>query len=372
MKPLTWTPKTSLKFILASLCAVGAAASASAQVTLYQNNPSAPYSTSFNVSQHGTVFFGDHNQTTIYTENGTSQLAFGVFGLSANGSLLGGYQDGNGTYKAGFLDAVGTMTPIIFGPEGVALKAQEGEYSLFGSVGSSGTLYQGTTEIGSFSSIRGLNAQGQLLYGNMLRMSDGSLRDLTIPSSPDSLGGRAQNLNSLGQVLLTSTNRIPGDSGCLNAENLSFSFQTYDAATGDLFTLPALPYAFAESLEEGGMNKSVLASINDAGDVAAAIRSRDANNVDSSVIWHYSSKTGWSNLTDLYSADAFDYLTTINITNNGMIYGTFNGPYDPNSFSTAATGFTMTAPVPEPASMLLLGAGAGSLITARRRKAMRS
>lgn len=364
----SWTLKAALKLTTSALCATAIASSALGQVTLYSNNPSAPYYTNFNVGQDGTVYFGNQDQTTVNTPIGPSQIDFGVFGISSDGSLLGGYRTAEGLYQSGFIGSDGSLTPISFGPSDVALKAKEGDYSIFGSIGTSGTLYQGTTEIGSFSSIRGLNAQGQLLYGNTLRMGDGSVRDLTIPSSEQSLGGRAQNLNNLGKVLLTSTDRAPGGFGYPYAENFTFSFQTYDAATGDLFSLPAMPYVYSDSLVFDSMNKSVLASMNDAGDVVAAVRTTNVGEVDSSVIWHFSQNTGWTNLTDLYSADAFDYLTSINISNGGIIYGTFNGPYDPNAFSTSSTGFTMTAPVPEPASMILLAAGAGGLMAARRRK----
>lgn len=357
-----------LRGSLAALSACLLLGAASAQVTYYSNTGSTPYHTNFNLGPDGTVYFGSSNRTSVYTPGGQTLLDFGVFGVSSGGSVLGGYRTSEGLYQSGFLGPDGSLTPLSFGPSGVALKAKEGEYSLFGSVGSSGTLYQGTTEIGSFSSIRGLNAQGQLLYGNKLRMGDGSVKDLTIPSSEQSLGGGAQKLNNLGKVLLTSTDRAPGGVGYPYAENFTFSFQTYDAATGDLFSLPAMPYVYSDSLVYGSLSKSVLASMNDSGDVVAAVRTNDTGEVDSSVIWHYSQNTGWTNLSDLYSADAFDYLTSINISNEGTIYGTYNGPYRPNVYTTFATGFTMTAPVPEPGTMLLLAAGAGGLMAARRRK----
>lgn len=352
----------------ALLLGTSAALSASAQVTYYNNNASSPYYRNFSAGPDGSIYFGDFNQTKVFTGGGTSLIDFGVWSISSDGTRVGGYRKSDGTYAAGFLDAFGSLNSVDFGPNSAALLSKEGDYSIFGTTNSSGRLYSGTTDLGSFSDIKGLNASGQLVYGNNLRLGDGSVRDLSIASSSSTLGGGAQDLNNLGKVLLTTTDRAPGGIGYPYAENFTFNFQTFDAATGDLLNLPAMPFVYSDSLVFDSMRKSVVASINDAGDVVAAIRTNDTGEVDSSVIWHYSQNTGWSNLTSLYAIPTFDYLTGIDITNEGLIYGTYTGPYNPWNFTTVTKGFTMNAPVPEPGTMLLLAAGAGGLIAARKRK----
>lgn len=352
----------------ALLLGTTAALAATAQVTFYDNNSASPYYRNFSAGPDGSIYFGDFNQTKVYSGGGTSLLDFGVWSVSRDGSRVGGYRKTDGSYGAGFLDALGNLNPVDFGPSSSALKAKEGDFSIFGTTGDSGRLYNGTTDLGSFSDIKGLNSSGQLLYGNSLRMGDGSVRDLTIASSSSTLGGGAQDLNNLGKVLLTSTDRAPGGGSFPFAENFTFNFQTFDAATGDLLSLPAMPFVYSDSLVFDSMRKSVLASMNDAGDVVAAVRTNDVGEVDSSVIWHYSQNTGWNNLTSLYAAPTFDYLTGIDITNEGLIYGTYTGPYNPTNFNLVTKGFTMSAPVPEPGTMLLLAAGAGGLIAARRRR----
>jgi hypothetical protein len=176
-------------------------------------------------------------------------------------------------------------------------------------------------------------------------------------------GSQAWDLTSTGKVLLSTL----VDSG-INPYNISrqFTFSAYDSASGDLLALPSLPQSFGVSQSA---SRSLLAATNDSGDIVAAILT-GSHQSSQAEIWHYNSYKGWSNLTQDYGVPSISFLDKIEITNEGIIYGVYQGGFSQTGLPWK--GFTMQAPVPEPSSMILLAIGAGGFIAARRRKPSRA
>jgi hypothetical protein len=317
----------------------------------------------FNVDDNGNRYFTAFSNIGTYklSSGVITKIDFSVTGVSSDGTAFGGKYTSPGNYDPGYLGADGSVNLLGWSNIGRLPQLWEGEYEIIDE-----TLYNGSTSLGAAAGRTKLNSSGYSINATSLFDALGNEIELTGSSSAIFTQPRTTTLDltNTGKVLVgRSSLPLVNDPG--NSDPYSYSFSLMDIATQDIVDLPTLPASYVDynpfpsSLD--WRTTSMLASTNDRGDVVAAI-SRNARRSSIAEIWVFQDATGWLNVTEITGL-APQFLESIEITNGGLISGTYRNPNVMYS-----TGFAVQAPVPEPGTMLLLAAGVGGLIAARKRK----
>lgn len=319
----------------------------------------------FNVDDQGNRYF------TAFSDLGTYKLSAGVItrldfsvtGVSSDGTVFGGKRVSVGYYDAGTLGPSGEQNMLGWNNVGTLPMLWEGDYKIIDN-----KLFNGSTEIANAKGRTKLNNSGYSINNTSHFDSVGNETVITGSTAAIFNLPRTQTLDltNSGKVLVGASSQPIGNPVGYS-DPYSYSFAFLDIAKQDIVDIPVLPATYTSFMPSSGysgwMSTSMQASANDQGDIVAAI-SKNQRQISNAEVWVFQSAIGWLNVTELTGL-APHFLETIDITNGGLIYGTYRNPNVGYS-----TGFAVQAPVPEPGTMLLLAAGVGALISSRRKKSV--
>lgn len=381
--------------ILAAGLTLAIPAIANAQVTRYTKADVGASIFGFRVDDYGRAIVSTFNTPAgarINTNGTWTSSPLLVDGLSSDGRVFGTIAESASSYKAASWDFSGEIK--LFEPAsdswgfggGNNIRQMTGEYAVvdagggvnaperFGSLGTRLEFYKGSEILWSIDTTGGANTlyngtlteNGTLIYlhSNELGEFESTVRkvDGSTVSLSNSLGNgiiQAQHggtniyaelidANDLGLALTSWRNFTTNESG----------YSLYDSSTGIIKDLDNSFPGFS------------IQKVNNRGDMLATKLARKDGLDNYLDVWFFENGNGWVNvsettglgslLSNKYSAFSLD------MTNDGSIFGTLAAPHPYTNYD-ANTAFR-TNPVPEPGTMLLLAAGAGGLITARRRR----
>ena len=365
------------------------ALAASAQVTSYTRDEVGAKIWSYQVDSLGRDVFDTISPNgAVVNANGTwSTSPLFLNGISSDGRIYGSTFDS----QAGYLDFSGTLQKFDLSPQSWGIggssvtKLMAGRFSLIEardgtnapvspSTSSRLEIYDGQTIIGTYDTSSfynffrygNLTDQGTLIFGHYtevgefvssVRKADGTNVLLTSQDGAgiiqQSLGGShfyadLVNANDLGVAL----------TGWMNSQTGEKGYTTYDSTSGAISHL------------DSSFGQYDIRSMNSRGEFLATKLVKTENQTNFYDVFFYGNSGEWTNVSETTGLGSLVRNATegftVGMTNDGTIYGTKLVPYPNQNYGVYET--FRTNPVPEPGTMLLLAAGAGGLIAARRKR----
>lgn len=377
---MKWT--LSLK-VIAMAVGLLSAGSASAQFLYFDR----PISETSYPSPFLRFWYGDNGAYSFYDEigfpdynnytyvNGTRvDPNFVFYGGTQDGRLFGALRDDSYQQKAATVNSLGGIE-LIAGSTATSISGMSGQYTL-----RSDGMYKNDTKVHNFGGGFGTaDVSGSGYMASMYEFGDfgGSLGGLRTPTgayfTAESLIGDL-GVDSFVHDL-TNTDKLLYTQKFTTSFSAPFNeLKTYDLISGDIFKVPDVPIS-PYQVSIGGTTVTyhpqiLKATMNSRGEIAAIIKRRP--DLERSEIWSYDPTDGWLNMSESNGLGDNYYLGSLGITEGGTIFASIveSTPSGQFGFNTYRGGVAMNRydPVPEPGTMLLLAAGAGGLIAARRKR----
>lgn len=376
---------TFSKFAVAALLLGGSAVAAQAEFQKYNFGNSGGWLSGFWVDDYGRHVVKASNGvapqfTSIYSQGTRTDYSFDTMGVSSDGRVFGSTIGSNGKSTAAYLDFSGQLNLFTLPSS---------------SWGSGGSSYIDRMS-GNYTSVRGEGGPAspgipeQYRYetydnGTYLHGWEGEYSDVRMFAKHlDSSGNLHVNEPQLSNEILIKptgeritllnyegTGSLQGWQGNGNYTQITdisdngLMLLTYGTIGSNLYTqkiYDPVNEVYKDVISDRGVSR-----INNNGDFLSL--SVDPTTYRAQV-WFQKNGEEWVNATELSGLGyvqlqrrSDQYFHDFDLTNSGYIYG-LTGRTGTNAFHE---GYVM-APVPEPGTMLLLAAGAGGLIAARRRK----
>jgi len=367
---------------LSVLAILSAAGVTRAQVTYYKATSIDPIY-GFAVSGNGTDalagWSGWSSSTTIHTEGGSKTYLSRLTEVTSDGRFYGvaDYIDFDGALKAVALDP-----NSHFSLSGGAISAMEG--GLVQTVGNASEANNFSHPVETFFNgvkLSQISVPGANIYSRAgITQSGNSIHEVLPVNGArtlevfDSLANRIAKLSSsdgtgilqqgrgTGEILINVNDLVANDQLLYGWENQATGEKgsaIYNILTGQISDLSNNGITVLKMNSNGDMLGTTSRSVNLTGYGGAVVPALE--------FWFFKNGEGWVNASEINGMAPLlgPYLSDINLSEGGVIYGTLD---DSIRVSGPITQAFRMAPVPEPTSMILLALGAGGLIASRRRK----
>lgn len=376
MNKLT-SPSRSAVFAFAVL---GTITTGHAQVTYYNSGSSGTTITNLSVAGDGTGALTRMGmKTELYSGSGLTNVNATIQGVTSEGIFFGTGFDG--AYKPIYLDFDGSVKFLSLDP--TSSIAQNGGY-IMGMEGGfvqtrsnadqiemflNGTRIAnvnvpGAEYIGRNGITRSGNSVGELVFLNGSRSLNvfSSTGEISAKLSANDGSGILQQGRGTGEIAVSILDLVENDQVLYGWENLTTGVKgtgLYNIASGTQQDISADGIQVVRMNTNGDMLGIVSKPVKLEGFGGGTVESRE--------FWFYKNGEGWFNASEINGMDPVlaPYLLNVNLSEGGVIYGLLDNSIRVDA--QASQAFRM-APVPEPGTMLLLAAGAGGFIAARRRK----
>ncbi len=336
-----------------------AASSASFAQVIPQGNsfdPNAFVYDRFFVGENDLSYHSSFRTIDTRSFDGTSIESFAIksVGISSDGRLFGSIKANplDDFFLPAYLDLTGTLN-VVSDAVGSISRLNGSYMAINNSIYANGSLLHSID-----GSLMDLNSTGSALSlsttgSYLVTKADGTIFDAA-GSASSYLGASAKvfDLEDSNKLLVgTISQSAAGISG------LGF----LDLATMDLTSLPPIPTPETAYPENNGLRRNYSASkiaSTSSGDVVASLFFTGGYQSYGIATWTYTPGGGWNKLSEAFGT----YNVFTDLTDSGVLYG-----HGMTRTGINTGGYRMDA-VPEPGTMLLLAAGAGAMIAARRRK----